>query len=743
MDAQRFRFPATLQDAQRFVQRCRQAEHQSGDVDKVYSRTLRKNNFLRRLFRRQRVDPGHAHTLLDSDRIMGAKSANRRAKKPGTLILVRNGQFNETNEFTGWLDPDISELGIRESENAARLIRESGYNIDVVYCSRLKRAIHSTWAILRELDQVYLPVFKSWRLNGRFYGALTGLSKAQVAELMGPERVQEWRTDPTAIPPKLPVSSRRWPGRDRRYSDISPERLPCTESLSECIERVGPLWEKRIKPELSVGHDVLVIGRGASLRGLVKHIQGLDDDKIISRLNIPPGIPSVYEFNRDLKPLHKNDDDSSSLLGTFLEKPGRLQEALRREAEWKLKVPGYNATMSQISIDRAMSSLEMSLTKLQAERELEEWTSGPEVAETTRQYKGVATRINGGTGYFIDEDEAKSIISTHPCLATLPEGVELPANLKLPPRRGATVVMIRHGKTSHNQLGLFTGWEDAPLAPEGVAEAKEAGKLLRQYGFEFDVVYSSWLSRAIETAWHIMDELDCTWLPMVKSWRLNERMYGSLTGKSKKMISRQYGEEQFYQWRRGYTVRPPPVDSFSPDFPGNDPRNIKFMTDIRYSISESIIRSIERKRLTLYRSFPKTESLRDCIQRTIPFFVRNIMPEAVENSKRILIASSENAIRGLLMHLWGIPEIQIANLNIPNDVPIIYDINTRSVKLLGGGSIEAHKESFGSAAEYLFRVNDVDDEECDVDELSDEVLEILNAAHSATSGDSVLSESSA
>lgn len=255
----------------------RQAESPSSgsgnETEKGYARTLRKHGFWRRLFGRQRVEPGHAHTL-DSDRIMGAKSSMRRAKKPGTLILVRSGNFNGTNEFTGWLDPDISALGIREVEHAARLIRESGYNIDVVYTSRLKRAIHSTWAILRELDQVYLPVFKSWRLNGRFYGALTGLSKAEVAKLMGPGRVQAFRTDPSAVPPELSTSSRRWPGRDRRYSDFEPDSLPRTESLSQCMTRVDSLWEKRIKPELAVGHDVLVIGHGASLRGLIKHIQG-------------------------------------------------------------------------------------------------------------------------------------------------------------------------------------------------------------------------------------------------------------------------------------------------------------------------------------------------------------------------------------------------------------------------------------------------------------------------------------
>ena len=149
--------------------------------------------------------------------------------------------------------------------------------------------------------------------------------------------------------------------------------------------------------------------------------------------------------------------------------------------------------------------------------------------------------------------------------------------------------MIRHGKTENNKLGLFTGWDDVPLAADGVEEAKEAGKLLKLHGFEFDAVYTSWLSRAIETAWYVLDELDCLWLPIIKSWRLNERMYGDLTGLSKAMVKQRHGEKQFKAWRRGYAVNPPPVSSFSPQYPGNDPRYNKYLKDVRFSGKSAIV----------------------------------------------------------------------------------------------------------------------------------------------------------
>lgn len=278
-------------------------------------------------------------------------------------------------------------------------------------------------------------------------------------------------------------------------------------------------------------------------------------------------------------------------------------------------------------------------------------------------------------------------------------------------RPGPFVVFVRHGRTPHNNMQLFTGWEDPPLADEGIDDAKKAGRLLRKHGFEFDVVYTSWLTRAIETAYYALEQLDQAWLPMVKSWRLNERMYGDLTGKSKKMIANQYGEEQLKKWRRGYTIRPPAVSSFSRNYPGNDERRSKHFKDLPFSISETIKRSLENKRLTPHRRFPKTESLKDCMDRSIPFYTKRIREEAVAKGKRVLITSHENAIRGILMYLCDIPEEAMNQLHLPNGLPLIYDVKGRCISLLddGSGEDQMSAHDFGPAAKYLFRPCELDD----------------------------------
>ena len=182
-----------------------------------------------------------------------------RQVEPGTLILLRHGEslWNANKTFTGWADPDLSPQGYREVEHAARLLLEGGYKVDVVFTSRLKRAIRSTWILLRELNEVYLPVFKSWRLNERNYGALTGLSKTETAERLGAELVQEWRGSLRSRPPALTVADKYYPGRDRHHSDLSPEQIPLTESLLDCMERTKPVWLDKISYEIACGRNVL------------------------------------------------------------------------------------------------------------------------------------------------------------------------------------------------------------------------------------------------------------------------------------------------------------------------------------------------------------------------------------------------------------------------------------------------------------------------------------------------------
>ncbi|KAL9186189.1 hypothetical protein ACHAXT_005427 [Thalassiosira profunda] len=667
-----------------------------------------------------------------------------RKVEPGTLILVRHGEslWNANKTFTGWADPDLSPQGYREVEHAARLLLEGGYKVDVVFTSRLKRAIRSSWILLRELNEVYLPVFKSWRLNERMYGALTGLSKTETAERLGAELVQEWRGSLRSRPPPLTPSDKYYPGRDRHHADLSPEQIPVTESLLDCMERTKPVWLDKISYEIACGRNVLVVAHANTLRGLVKIIDNIGDDEI-QDIAIPTGIPIVYQFDRDLNPIPPSSDQQTvaqvHMKGLFLEKPGLLKQAIKREVEWCAKVPGYEWIMSRSS-NAALTPLQKSLSKLEAQREVQEYAAqfqtdeeeddGTDgkltlVEEDLVWEKGMYEIEDGEyfdpdhpsfeedkdgkkTSVYEEEEELVAPIfnANGPCVTAIPAAMAVPGIGPVPVKKEPSlIVMIRHGKTENNKLGLFTGWDDVPLATDGVEEAKEAGRLLKLHGFEFDAVYTSWLSRAIETAWYVMDEMDCLWLPIIKSWRLNERMYGDLTGLSKAMVKQRHGEKQFKAWRRGYAVNPPAVSSFSPQYPGNDIRYTKYLKDVRISLSETLIRSIESNKFSLHRKLPKSESLKDCMDRTIPYFTEQIMPEAVLKGKRVLIASSENAIRGLLMHLCDIPEEHIAGLEIPNGLPLIFDMNSKCIKLLDDGSGEdpLEKYNFGASANYLFR----------------------------------------
>eukprot|EP00532_Pseudo-nitzschia_australis_P006748 CAMPEP_0168172208 /NCGR_PEP_ID=MMETSP0139_2-20121125/5114_1 /TAXON_ID=44445 /ORGANISM="Pseudo-nitzschia australis, Strain 10249 10 AB" /LENGTH=856 /DNA_ID=CAMNT_0008089809 /DNA_START=94 /DNA_END=2664 /DNA_ORIENTATION=- len=655
------------------------------------------------------------------------KVVSRDTKEPGTLILVRHGEssWNRNKTFTGWSDPDLTDQGKREMEHAARLLMEGGYHYDinVVFTSRLKRAIRSTWILLQEFNRVYLPVFKSWRLNERFYGALTGLNKTQTAERLGEEVVQGWRGSLRIRPPALTENDPFYPGRDRKYADLTKDQLPLTESLLDCMERTKPLWDDKILFELRKGRNVLVVAHANTIRGLVKTIDDIGEDEI-QDVAIPTGIPIVYKFEKlaggQMVPVPPKSEENSvsqiHMKGKFLEKPGLLKEALKLEGNWREQVPGYDDTMSRHT--RPMTGLERSLYKLNAVRELGEWATefidldaieeddgndGNGIFFTTETNKSstiteLNLKMSSRTDNIDDEDvDAIPTFFAQPCITSA-------STSNIAKRQDSVIVIIRHGKTQHNKLGLFTGWEDAPLADEGIEEAIAAGRNLKKHGFEFDVVYTSWLSRALETAWLVLDELDSLWLPIVKTWRLNERMYGELTGLSKQMVKQRHGEKQFKAWRRGFEVRPPAVSSFSQNYPGNDPR-YRYIRDVRYSMKESAIRSIETGKMKFARKLPKTESLKDCMDRTIPYFLERIAKDAVDQNKRVLISSSENAIRGLLMHLCDIPESEITGLEIPNGLPLIYDVKSKCVKLLDDGSgcdpLEVY--NFGPSAKYLFR----------------------------------------
>jgi 2,3-bisphosphoglycerate-dependent phosphoglycerate mutase len=221
-----------------------------------------------------------------------------------TLILLRHGEstWNKENRFTGWTDVDLSEKGVVEAHEAARLLAEEGYTFDVAYTSVLKRAIRTLWIVLDDMDLMWLPVIRSWRLNERHYGALQGLNKAEMAEKYGDEQVFIWRRSYETPPPALEADDPRSPANDRRYADLAPEELPFTECLKDTVERFMPYWHDEIAPAIRNGKRVLIAAHGNSLRALVKYLDTITDEKI-PHVNIPTGIPLVYELDDDLKPI--------------------------------------------------------------------------------------------------------------------------------------------------------------------------------------------------------------------------------------------------------------------------------------------------------------------------------------------------------------------------------------------------------------------------------------------------------
>lgn len=220
------------------------------------------------------------------------------------IVLLRHGEstWNKENRFTGWTDVDLSEKGKEEAKKAGEVLKAEGYTFDIAYTSVLKRAIRTLWIVLDEMDLMWIPVIRNWRLNERHYGALQGLNKAETAKQYGEEQVKIWRRSYDIQPPALEKSDPRYPGHDPRYKELSESELPLTECLKDTVARFVPYWENTIAPMVKSGKKVLVTAHGNSLRALVKYLDNIPDDEIVE-LNIPTGIPLVYELNENLKPI--------------------------------------------------------------------------------------------------------------------------------------------------------------------------------------------------------------------------------------------------------------------------------------------------------------------------------------------------------------------------------------------------------------------------------------------------------
>src|SRR5262245_39192370 len=220
------------------------------------------------------------------------------------IVLLRHGQssWNLENRFTGWTDVDLSEAGVAEARAAGRLLREGGFDFDRVWTSVLKRAIRTAWLVLEEMDRMWLPAVPDWRLNERHYGALQGLNKAETAEKFGEEQVRVWRRSYDTPPPALQRGDPRYPGKDPRYRGLMPAQLPLTESLKDTVARVLPCWHEELAPAVRSGQRLLLAAHGNSLRALVKYLDGMSDQAVVD-LNIPTGVPLVYELDIMLKPI--------------------------------------------------------------------------------------------------------------------------------------------------------------------------------------------------------------------------------------------------------------------------------------------------------------------------------------------------------------------------------------------------------------------------------------------------------
>ena len=239
------------------------------------------------------------------------------------IILLRHGEsiWNRENLFIGWTDVDLSQKGLEEAKEAAIILKQQGYTFDLVFTSVLKRAIRTAWVVLDEMDLLWIPFKKDWRLNERHYGALQGLNKAETAAKYGEQQVKLWRRSYDIRPPVLDETDPRYPGKDPRYKDLTKQQLPLTECLKDTVERFLPCWHELIAPCIRSGKKILIAAHGNSLRALLKYLEDIPDEEIVD-LNIPTGVPQVQELDNDLK----------SVRHYYLGDPARIQQAIEGAA---------------------------------------------------------------------------------------------------------------------------------------------------------------------------------------------------------------------------------------------------------------------------------------------------------------------------------------------------------------------------------------------------------------------------
>jgi len=557
------------------------------------------------------------------------------------VVMIRHGEstWNKENRFCGWFDAGLSEKGVEEAKAGGKALKKDKFKFDIAHTSVLQRAQTTLKTVLKEIGQEDIYTQKTWRLNERHYGGLTGMNKAETAEKHGEKQVQIWRRSFDIPPPPMEAGHPYYETitRDPRYAnEPSQEEFPMYESLKLTIDRTLPYWNNVIVPQIKAGKKVLIAAHGNSLRGVVKHLDQLSNEQIMA-LNLPTGIPFVYTLDENMRPIR-----SMQFLG---------DEETVKKAIAKVAAQGTAKKTSESANKK----------------------SGP-ATMVAHQVEGFPDRQAAGTmvSHTVPADKlpiADEALKTE-CVRHLMDNKYCPRpKLNSSGKKGKyQIVMVRHGESTWNLENRFCGWFDADLSDKGKAEAVQGGKALKNAGFNFDVAHTSQLQRAQKTLKSILSEIGQQDLPTQKNWRLNERHYGVLIGLNKAETAEIHGEEQVQIWRRSFAIPPPPMD-----------KNHKYYNNItndkRY------------KEDPAPAEFPMYESLKMTIERTLPYWDNVIVPQ-MKSGKRILIAAHGNSLRGIVKHLDSLTEDQIMKLNLPTGIPFVYELDEDmkpvvSMKFLG------------------------------------------------------------
>ncbi|KAL1505009.1 hypothetical protein AB1Y20_008772 [Prymnesium parvum] len=592
------------------------------------------------------------------------------------LVLVRHGQseWNLANRFTGWVDVDLTERGITEAREAARLLTGAGVSVDLVVTSYLRRAIRTACIVLAGMDQCWVPFVKEPQLNEQHSGFLTGQNKAELAKQYGAEQVMAWRRSFDEPPPAALDTDplQRTMSEDLRYAATN-IAVPRCESLKDTLRRVETTWRQTLQPALLEGKDVLVVSHGNALRALVKLVDGVSERDVF-HLDVPTAAPIVYELDAQQRPVGAHGLWGTSNVvrhGYFLvedEKILQAQAAMRKQVEQNIAVSTFSsADPRTIATCDAYTAIAASETSVSLQGRLYYVRQRPPsyFALESERLERQAHQELASLAKSVFSPQTLGRLFSGGRVKAAPRGLARQRRQPGAKRASCALVLLRHGYSEYNERNWFTGWADCQLTNRGREEARLAGSLLRAAGLrQIDQVYCSLLRRSIKTAWLMLGELDMEWVPIKYSWRLNERQYGALQGCDKTECRDKYGFNQVLKWRRGVHDVPPPWDEVQ-----------------RASTVDRRYEGVD---------VPQAESLAQCAARLRPFMEDELKPTiraAIERAEQqpgrdvgrdpptIVISSHENLIRAMVQQLDGLDDEQVPLLDIPYATPLVFHLD--------------------------------------------------------------------